>query len=133
MRLRRRRWLRTLARINFIPAPKFNPVFFIFYLNIGFRASCTFGPFQLIPFSNEEPATQFNQRNTFQNCFFLRITVKFPNNIKEMELQWLDESYVDLTISNKILYFKVWKSTVNLFSLTMLKKECACQSLAIVF
>ena len=35
--------------------------------------------------------------------------VKFPDNGTEMEIQWLDKSYVNLTASGDKLFFKVRK------------------------
>jgi hypothetical protein len=40
---------------------------------------------------------------------------KFPDNLAGIDLPWLDESYVDLKVSNEKLDFKVWKSAVMLF------------------
>jgi hypothetical protein len=99
---------------------------FIFYQNIGTDRFCEFKPFQLIPYSHEEPATQFISSSTIFSCFLYshansKAQAKFPNNTKEMDLQWLDESYVNFTVSNNKLYFKVLKSTVMLASLTFFR------------
>ena len=97
---------------------------FIFYQNIETGMYCEFKPFQLISYSHEEPATQFISGGTILSCFLYsnaKAQVKFPNNTKEMDLQWLDESYVNFTVSNNKLYFKVLKSTVMLASLTFFR------------
>jgi hypothetical protein len=48
------------------------------------------------------------------------VLVKFPN-ATEMELQWLDQSYVDLNVSKKVLYFKVRKCIHSCVFLTKFK------------
>ncbi|CAB4042024.1 Hypothetical predicted protein, partial [Paramuricea clavata] len=70
---------------------------------------CPFKPFQVIPYSPKDQAIQFSYdiRNTiFQQCSLEKALAKFPENNTEMELQWLNESYINLTVSSKILYFK---------------------------
>jgi hypothetical protein len=91
-------------------------------------ADCLLGPFQLIPHSQEEPATKFsdfgNPHIMMKSCFLKKgklVLVKFPENAKEVELQWLDQSYVDFNVSKKVLYFKVRKCIHSCFSLTKFK------------
>ena len=77
---------------------------------------CPFKPFQVIPFSHNDPPTKFTHESvlvkTLLHCNLLtkssRPQVKFPDNTAEMDIQWLDKSYVNFTVSNKDLYFKVW-------------------------
>ncbi|CAB4026456.1 Hypothetical predicted protein, partial [Paramuricea clavata] len=89
---------------------------------VGKTADCVLGPFQLIPHSQKEQATKFSDfgepKIVIKNCSLPTngkpVLVKFPDNATEMELQWLDQSYVDLNVSNKVLYFKWKKSVPNL-------------------
>ena len=72
--------------------------------------SCSLGPFQLVPYSNDEPATQFkdlNNNRLFQSCSLVKPWSKFPNQTLNIDLTWLNESYVNLTVLNGTLYFKV--------------------------
>ena len=106
--------------------------YFQYYLNIlGKAADCELGPFQLIPYSQKEPATKFSDfgdRNIWiKDCSLKKdkdklVLVKFPN-ATEMEFQWLDQSYVDLGVSNKVLYFKVRKCIHSCFSLAKFKNS----------
>ena len=78
--------------------------------------NCELGPFQPIPYTPNTPITTFtyqqqppNQQQLPEaqtNCSLRKALVKFPDKITEMEVQWLDESYVDLTVLNKTLHFK---------------------------
>lgn len=73
------------------------------------------GPFQLIPYSHNTPPEKFtdlqNRNKPLTSCTLQKVLVKFPDNVTEVEQDWLNESYVDLTISDKRLYFKVRKYT----------------------
>ena len=85
------------------------------YINVGHDGfHCGFEPFQLIPYSHNEPATQFSQPNAMTNCSLRKKEnnqVKFPNITNNMELQWLDDSYVQFSVSINALFFK-WKKSV---------------------
>ena len=92
----------------------------IYIIVIGVSVSCQFGPFQLIPYTPNEQATKFTDQQqpnrALTSCSLRKARVKFPDNLTEMELQWLDESYVDLTVLNKALHFKVRTHTMTGFS-----------------
>ena len=78
--------------------------------------SCEFRPFQLIQYSHQDPATRFSNPNVaLTSCSLTKALAKFPDNLAGIDLPWLDESYVDLKVSNEKLDFKVWKSAVMLF------------------
>ena len=89
----------------------------IYILLAGGYDNCVLGPFQPIPYTTNIPVTTFtyqeqppNQQQlteTSTNCSLRKALVKFPDKTTEIELQWLDESYVDLTVLNKTLHFKV--------------------------
>ena len=87
---------------------------------IGGYGNCELGPLQLIPYTPNEPATKFTDQQqpnrALTSCSLQKARVKFPDNVTEMELQWLDESYVDLTVLNKTLHFKVRTHTMTVFS-----------------
>ena len=74
---------------------------------------CPFKPLQVIPYSHNDPRTKFTHESveTLLHCNLLTQTarpqVKFPVNTTEMDIKWLDKSYVNFTVSNKNLYFKV--------------------------
>ncbi len=91
------------------------------YIYIGTNSDCLFKPFQVIPSSRNDPVTIFSNSGQVFNCSLKKALAKFPDNATKMELQWLNESYVDLNVSNNDMYFKVRKSTHLLFSLTMFK------------
>jgi hypothetical protein len=85
-----------------------------FYFNIGGSKNCTLGPFQFIPYrpySQNKPNRKFsdidNPTVMMKNCSLRKVLVKFPDKAREIELQWLDESYVDLNVSSNDIYFKV--------------------------
>ena len=84
-------------------------ILFIYSFVIIGTHPCSFEPFQLIPYSHNDPPTKFTPRSVkmLLNCTLLRTGVKFPGNTSEMDIQWLDRSYVNFTVSNKDLYFKV--------------------------
>ena len=95
---------------------------FMLYQNIEVGVYCSFKPFQLIPYSHNAAATQLKQQNNMTSCFLnskKKPQAKFPNITNSVDLQWLDDSYVKFSVSNNILDFKVWKSTVMLFFLTL--------------
>jgi hypothetical protein len=76
-------------------------------------------------YSQQDSATQFNDVDNpnvaLESCSLSEIKAKFPDQAQQMKLQWLNESYVDLTIANrKTLHFKVWKSTVGVVFLFFL-------------
>jgi hypothetical protein len=56
-----------------------------------------------------------------KSCTLTKALAKFPDNAREMELLWLDKSYVDLNVSNKDIYIKVRKYIDLCLSLTMFK------------
>ena len=68
-----------------------------------------------MPHSHNVPATQFRHSNRsmiFKFCRLPRSTkpkVKFPDNSTEMEIEWLNGSYVNFTMSGDTLSFKVCK------------------------
>lgn len=84
---------------------------------------CDLAPFQLIPYSSSGPAAEFTadqqilNKTLTSNCSLVKALVKFPDDVEEMELQWLNESYVDLVILNKTLQFKVRTYTMVFLSL----------------
>ena len=87
---------------------KINPI-----LNIGGSKNCALGPFQFLPYKKNEPARKFfvkdNPTVVMKNCSLRKVLIKFPEKAREMELPWLDESYVDLNVSNNVMYVKVRK------------------------
>ena len=89
-----------------------------YFSNAGAIDSCEFGPFQLIPYSSKDAARQFiNLRNSTKavgSCFLWSAAAKFPDKVTEAHLLWLNESYIDLTVLNKILLFKVRRNTIAL-------------------
>lgn len=72
---------------------------------------CEFGPFQVIPYLHDTPVSEFEIVNkTFSHCNLsemIKFKVKFPDNATEIEMEWLNKSYVDLTVSGNKLNFKV--------------------------
>ena len=89
-------------------------MFYVFF-NTG-NLICDLGPFQVIPYSHNDVVTQvkFSSRSEkiLRYCSLskqTKSTVKFPNSSKEMEMQWLNNSYVNLTVSGNTLFFKVGK------------------------
>ena len=75
---------------------------------------CQFGPFQVVPYSHNDRATEFEYliplMKTLTHCFLAKSTkvkVKFPNNATEMKVEWLNGSYVNLAVSDNNLFFKV--------------------------
>ena len=91
-----------------------------YHLNTGTIDRCEFGPFQLISHSSEDPATKFTNLNDSTKvvapCVLWRatVTVKFPDQVREAKLLWLNDSYYDLTVLNKMLLFKVRSYTITL-------------------
>ena len=87
---------------------------------IGVSGNCVLGPFQAIPYTPNEPATKFTDQQqpnrALTSCSLWKALLKFPDNVTEMELQWLDESYVNLTVLNKELHFKVSTHSMTGFS-----------------
>ena len=83
--------------------------------------TCTLGPFQLIPYGPDAPAAKFtdqqNSTKALTHCSLQKGLVKFPDDVTEMELPWINESYVDLTVINKTLHFKVKLYAMASFSL----------------
>ena len=94
-------------------------MFHMLCVNIGGFLQCQLGPFQPISYSHNEPATKFidQQQPTrvLTNCSLLKALVKFPHKVEFKELRWLNNSYVDLTVLNKTLYFKVKRYTMAVF------------------
>ena len=80
---------------------------------------CDFSPFQVIPYSHNEEATNFSfeGNDKLEQCFLQNVLVKFPNNSTEIRLPWLNESYVHLNVSNNTLYFKVGSGLSNILSM----------------
>ena len=72
----------------------------------------------MIPYSHNESATEFFYDGPFTllRCALHTTWVKFPDNATEMELPWLNDSYVHLNGTNKTLHFKVCDN-VKVFSL----------------
>ena len=76
---------------------------------------CQLKPFQVIPYRPQDPSTKFTVEidgmERLLNCYLLTGErapgVKFPGNTADVNQEWLDESYVNFTVSNKDLYFKV--------------------------
>lgn len=71
---------------------------------------CPFNPFQIIPYTDNGPATKFKYENpnvVLKSCSFRKAWAKFPHNRDKKELLWLNESFVDLEVSSKSLYLKV--------------------------
>ena len=55
------------------------------------------------------------QPKQWGSCFLWGTsTAKFPDKATEAHLLWLNESYIDLTVLNKILLFKVRRYTITL-------------------
>ena len=74
-------------------------------------------PFQHISFSHEDSETQFSLEDdpqlkiqALKSCSVMNARVKFADNVKDIELPWLNGSYVNLTVNNKTLLLKVRKS-----------------------
>ena len=69
-------------------------------------------PFQLVPYNYENPATPFTDYDSanlvLKSCTLRLATVKIPNNTTEIEISWLNKSYVDLTVSDGTVLFKVY-------------------------
>ena len=92
----------------------FPTVFVYIFLNIGKRV-CEFGPFQVIPYRQNAPATEFSYSNHSVKLKFCRLPkstkpkVKFPDYSREMEIEWLNGSYFNFTMSGNMLSFKVRK------------------------
>ena len=66
-----------------------------------------FGPFKPIPCSDDKQATfdyMGPSEHTFSRCGLLNTVVKFPDNTNEMNK--LNESCIDLKVSNGSLHFK---------------------------
>jgi hypothetical protein len=84
-----------------------------FLILLGGSKNCLLRPFQLIPYDQMETATKFsdidNKKLLMKSCTLTKALEKFPDNAREMKLQWLDQSYVDLNVSNNNMYFKVSK------------------------
>ena len=86
------------------------------YLLIPYHCSlangiCRFSPFQVIPHSKDELATNFSNVVPISDCFFENASAKFPDNAVEIKLQWLNKNYMEINSSGNELYFKVSKST----------------------
>ncbi|CAB4008248.1 Hypothetical predicted protein [Paramuricea clavata] len=95
---------------------------------VGGSENCSFGPFQLLPYSQNKPARKFsgsdNQR--MENCYLFYLPqAKFPNNATEIELQRFEKSDVDLNVSNNDLYFK-WKRSVPNLKGTIITFSLQC-------
>ena len=88
-------------------------MFLYAFLNTG-DSTCDLGPFQVIPYSHNDVVTQvkFSRRSEkiLEYCSLpkpIKSKVKFPNSSKEMEILWLNKSFVNLTVSGNTLFFKV--------------------------
>ncbi|CAB4004021.1 Hypothetical predicted protein [Paramuricea clavata] len=96
---------------------------------VGSLNHCVFAPFQLIPPSHQDPATKFsdidNPRALFRNCSLKKALAKFLSNTTETKLQWLNNSYVDLTVFNATLEFK-WKRSVPSLRGTIITLHLVC-------
>ena len=68
-----------------------------------------------MPHRHNAPATQFRYSNDsvkFKFCRLAKSTkpkVKFPDYSREREIEWLNGSYVNFTMSGNMLFFKVRK------------------------
>ena len=87
---------------------------------------CEFSPFQVIPYRHNTLVTEFKIANRrFTYCTLPLSTkskVKFPGDGTEMEIPWLNKSYVNLTASGDKLFFRVRKFiAVNICFSLMLK------------
>ncbi|CAB4038763.1 Hypothetical predicted protein [Paramuricea clavata] len=91
---------------------------------------CALGPFKLISYKRGESARKFsdidNPKVVMNSCSLRHTQVKFPDNATEMEQQWLDESYVDLNVSNNAIYFK-WKRSVPNLQGTIITFNLYCE------
>lgn len=88
--------------------------FHMFCSNVG--EGCMLGPFQVIPNSPNEQATEFtDQQHNLTSCSLEKTLAKYPDKVTVEELKWLDESYVDLKFKSKALHFKVRTSTMAVF------------------
>ena len=94
---------------TFTNLERLNIVFDI--LNLGRNNSCVLGPFQLIPHNPKDSGAKFtdlqDSTKSLITCRLWRASVKYPDNFTETELQWINKSYVDLTVLKNILHFKV--------------------------
>jgi hypothetical protein len=72
----------------------------------------------VIPYGHNEPATEFCYDGPFTllKCALHNAWVKFPDNATEMELPWLNDSYVHLNGTNKTLHFKVCEGFFSFYS-----------------
>ncbi|CAB4028803.1 Hypothetical predicted protein, partial [Paramuricea clavata] len=94
---------------------------------IGRNLNCAFRPFQLIPYSHQDPATSFSDTNldVLTSCSLTKAVTKFPDNPNYIDQPWLNESYVDLKISNEKLDFK-WKKSVPTLQGTIITLSLFC-------
>ena len=89
------------------------------FVNTGAHP-CELKPFQLVPYSHNDPPTKFtvdvNGVEMLLHCSVLNGTtrnkkarpqVKYPRYSKEMELNWMEKSYINFTVSKKDFFFKV--------------------------
>ena len=88
---------------------------------------CMFKPFQVLQYSHTHGATNFSQNEQLGlGCSAEKILVKFPDNATEVELQWLNESYFNISVSGKDLLFK-WKRSVPALRGTIITFNLRCQ------
>ncbi|CAB4043521.1 Hypothetical predicted protein, partial [Paramuricea clavata] len=99
-------------------------------VGVGGSENCALGPFRLIPYNKNEPTRKFfdinNPTVVMKSCSLREILVKFPDNATEMELEWLDESYVDLNVLSDNIYFK-WKRSVPNLQATIITFNLYCE------
>lgn len=75
---------------------------------------CNYRPFQVVPYSHDDPVTSFTYSGPsvkkFVHCSLAASTkarVKFPDNTTEIEMQWFNKCFVGFTVSGTTLSFKV--------------------------
>ena len=77
---------------------------------------CQLKPFQDIPYSPKDTPTKFtvesNSAKRLLGCYLIS-GAKGPGNATEMDIKWLKESYINVTVSNKDFYFQVCYSVCS--------------------
>ncbi|XP_028407909.1 uncharacterized protein LOC114530540 [Dendronephthya gigantea] len=89
---------------------------------------CPFNPFKKIPYIDNGPAVKFNYEDSkvvVKSCSFKKAWITFPGQNRKDELPWLNESFVDLKVSSKSLYFK-WKKPVQDLQGTIITFNLRC-------
>ncbi|XP_028407910.1 uncharacterized protein LOC114530541 [Dendronephthya gigantea] len=91
---------------------------------------CPFSPFQSIPYTHNDKATEFSYLNddpdvVLKSCSFKKAWAKFPGSSDEKEQLWLNESFVDIKVSRKSLCFK-WRKSVKALQGTIITFNLRC-------